>query len=168
MFDHLKTPCSTISAAAQTVILQRFSYEGHIRRMLNWRAVPIPHFTMQPLAFNLTKDVLVSCSLAVSAPLSSAKHKFKAHSCTGWSFLMLQQAGITTALVWCYRKLAVPVFTLSSGDTSLLYFKKSYSAVMDQQIVMLLIKKRNKLVATVKVRQHWFKPWWYSYNLPGD
>lgn len=83
MFDHLKTACSTISAAAQTVIPQRFAYEGHIRQMLNWRAVPIPHFTMQPLAFDLTKDVLVSYSLAVSAPLSSAKHKFKAHSCTG-------------------------------------------------------------------------------------
>lgn len=62
MFYHLKTAHSTISAAALTVIPQRCSSEGHIRQMLNWRAVPIPHFTMLLLAFNLTKDILVSCS----------------------------------------------------------------------------------------------------------
>lgn len=106
LFYYLKTAHSTISAVAQTVIPHSFFCEGHIRQMVNSRAVLIPHFTMLPLAFDLTKDVLVSRSLAASVPLSSAKHKFMAHLCTGWGFLLLQQGGITTVL-FCSLKCGV-------------------------------------------------------------
>lgn len=107
-------------AAAQTVIPEGFFCTGHIRRMVNSRAALIPHFTLLPLVFDSTKDVLVSRSSAISAPLSSAKHKFTVHSCTGWGFLLLQRGEITTILVcsvlcgveWLLQK-ALPILTLT-------------------------------------------------------
>lgn len=91
---------------------------GHIRRMVNSRAALIPHSTLLPLVFDSTKDVLVSRSSAISAPLSSAKHKFTAHSCTGWGFLLLQCGRITTMLFcsvlwgveWLLQKASTPPF----------------------------------------------------------
>lgn len=96
----LKTSHISSSAAAQTVIPQGFFFTGHIRRTMNCRAAPIPHCTLLPLVFNSTKDVLVSRSSAISAALSSAKHKFTTHSCTSCGFLLLQQGGITTMLFY--------------------------------------------------------------------
>lgn len=49
---------------------------SHISPCCHWR-------------FDFTKDVLVSRSVAASAPLSLAKHKFTAHSRRGWGFLSL-------------------------------------------------------------------------------
>lgn len=63
---------------------------GHIRRMLNSWTARIPHFTLLPLIFESTKDVLESHSPAISAPLSSAKNKFTVHSCTGCGEELLQ------------------------------------------------------------------------------
>lgn len=79
----------------------QLSYRAFSMRVTSgerWRAEQLPHFTLLPLVFYSTKDVLVSRSSAISAPLSSAKHKFAAHSCTGWGFLLLQWGGITTML----------------------------------------------------------------------
>lgn len=44
------------------------------------------------------KVMFCSHSFTISASLSSAKHKFMAHSCTDCGFLLLHQEGITTVL----------------------------------------------------------------------
>lgn len=105
-----------------TIIPHSFLCEGHARPAVNCTGSPVPHFTAPPLAFDLTKDVLVSRSLAASAPLSWAKHKFMAHSCTGWGFLVLQwgrggcgcYSAVLFSEVLCdgYREQSVPIFTL--------------------------------------------------------
>lgn len=118
----LKTPCCSL---LHILLFQRdFIPAGHIRRTVNSRAALIPHFTLLPLVFDSTKDVLVSRSLAISASLSSAKHKFTAHSCTGWGFLLLQRGGSTTMLFcsvlwgveWQLQRESTPHF-----NTELLY-----------------------------------------------
>lgn len=93
---------------------------GHIRQTVNSRAALIPHSTLLPLVFDSTKDVLVSRSSAISAPLSSAKHKFTAHSCTEVSYCCSMEELLHCCSVLyyevrsdCYRKQILPFFTLA-------------------------------------------------------
>ena len=132
--------CSTTENIPQTVIPQGFFSTGHIRRTVNSTAALIPHFTLLPLVFDSTKDVLVSHSSAISALLSSAKHKFMAHSCTVWGFLLLQQGRINTELFcswlwseeWVLQKDSTPHF-----HTYLIYSCQSSSVLGSSPICSL-------------------------------
>lgn len=131
---------STTENIPQTVIPQGFFSAGHIRRTVNSAAALIPHFTLLPLVFVSTKDVLVSRSSAISALLSSAKHKFTAHSCTVWGFLLLQQGGINTELFCSGRRSVEWVLQKDSTPhvhTYLIYSYQSSSVLGSSPICSL-------------------------------
>lgn len=59
LIDVLILKISPMSAASQTVIPRSLFCEVHIKQKVSSRSVLIPHFTLLPLAFDLTKGCFV-------------------------------------------------------------------------------------------------------------